>query len=82
MIAQRCIWENVENKKPCSVFSFRNSPIFGPNVSSTFISSSLELETLIRIYGVMQSDWNSIFCDVVLNSVNLAFRDEDNIFDK
>ena len=33
-------------------------------------------------YSVMQSDWNSFRGDVVLDSVNVAYRDEDSILDQ
>ena len=32
-------------------------------------------------YSVMQSDWNSVCGDVVLDSFNMACRDEDSILD-
>ena len=34
------------------------------------------------LYGVMQRDGNSFCGDVVLDGVNVAYRDEDKILDK
>ena len=34
------------------------------------------------VYSVMQSDGNSISGEVVLDSFNISYRDDDNIFDK
>ena len=44
------------------------------------ITPYLSLPTII--YGVMQSDGNSLCGDVILNSFNKASRDEDNILDQ
>ena len=35
----------------------------------------------VLIYSVMQSDRNSFCVDVVLDSVNMTFRDEDEVFE-
>ena len=37
---------------------------------------------LVRQYMVMQTDGNRFWRDVVLDSVNMEFRDEDNILDQ
>ena len=43
----------------------------------------MDLSIFLMYYNsVMQSDGNSVFGDGVLDSVNMACRDEDNISDK
>ena len=46
------------------------------------ISLALCILQIYRSYSVMQSDGNSFWGDVVLDSFNKASRDEDNIVEK
>ena len=50
-------------------------PIFG-KFSNSFI------QNVKLLYSVMQSDGNSFCGDVVLDSFNKTYRDEDNILDQ
>ena len=43
---------------------------------------TLIFEDISHMYSVKRSDWNRYFDDVVLDSVNRAFRDEDNNFER
>ena len=36
----------------------------------------------ISINSVMQSDWNIFGCYIVLDSINMAFKDDDSILDQ
>ena len=66
---------------------FAPPPLYAPDKSwnlqflkSGFVLNFMIIEKVPGLYSVMQSDRNRFYGEFVLDSVNMAFRDEDNIF--